>query len=44
MAERVFVDRDLLSVTAAIYQNGEKKPAMLWMLVACTSIVLKRKE
>ena len=44
MAERVFVDRVLLSVNAAMYQNGEKKPAMRWMLVASTPIVLKRKE
>ena len=44
MAERAFVDRVLLSVTAAIYQNGEKEPAMRWMLVTCTPIVLKRKE
>ena len=44
MSERVFADRVALSVTAAIYEDGEEKPAMRWMLVACTPIVLKRKE
>ena len=44
MAERVFADRVLLSVTAGTYQNGEEKPAMRWMLLTCTPIVLNRKE
>ncbi|KAK2547598.1 hypothetical protein P5673_032377 [Acropora cervicornis] len=29
-AERAFPDRILLPVTAAIYHNGEEKPAMRW--------------
>ena len=32
MAERSFADRVLLPVTAAIYRNGEEKPAMRWSL------------
>jgi len=32
MAERSFADRVLLPVTAAIYQNGEEKPATHWSL------------
>ena len=28
--ERAFPDRILLPVTAAIYHNGEEKPAMRW--------------
>lgn len=32
MAERAFADRVLLPVTAAIYRNGEEKPAMRWSL------------
>ena len=36
MAERAFADRVFLSVAAAMYQNGEEKPAMLCMLLACT--------
>ena len=28
--ERAFADRILLPVTAAIYHNGEEKPAMRW--------------
>ena len=28
--ERVFPDRILLPITAAIYHNGEEKPAMRW--------------
>jgi len=30
MAERTFADRVLLPVTAAIYRNGEEKPAIRW--------------
>ena len=30
MAERSFADRLVLPVTAAIYRNGEEKPAMRW--------------
>ena len=32
VAERSFADRVLLPVTAAIYRNGEEKPAMRWSL------------
>jgi len=32
MAERWFADLVLLPVTAAIYRNGEEKPAMRWSL------------
>ena len=32
MTERSFADRVLLPVTAAIYRNGEEKPAMRWSL------------
>ena len=38
MTERAFADRVLLPVTAAIYQNGEEKPAMRWSLgIGCES-------
>ena len=30
MADRSFADRLVLPVTAAIYRNGEEKPAMHW--------------
>ena len=30
MADRSFADRLVLPVTAAIYRNGEEKPAMRW--------------
>ena len=30
MTDRSFADRLMLPVTAAIYRNGEKKPAMRW--------------
>ena len=30
MADRLFADRVVLPVTAAIYRNGEEKPAMRW--------------
>ena len=30
MVERTFADRVLLPVTAAIYRNGEEKPAIRW--------------
>ena len=30
MADRSFADRVVLPVTAAIYRNGEEKPAMRW--------------
>ena len=37
-------DRVLLQVIAAIYQNGEEKPAMRCLLPVCTPMILKRKE
>ena len=30
MADRSFADRVVLPVSAAIYRNGEEKPAMRW--------------
>ena len=30
MVDRLFADRVVLPVTAAIYRNGEEKPAMRW--------------
>ena len=44
MVETAFADHVLLSVTAAIFQKREEKPAILCMLLACTPIVLKRKD